>query len=284
MTEQKNLHYGEDYKYIPVTSVSSGDGRQLATDLYYQTIQIVNVVFVGNPSTPDSWTLIDAGMPKSAEAIRKAAEERFGKGARPNAIVLTHGHFDHVGAIIELVEQWDVPVYAHEKEIPYLTGKESYPEPDPTVDGGLVARMSSYFPNKPIQLGESVKPLPSDHSIPSLNEWKWIHTPGHTPGHVSFFREKDRALIAGDAFVTVKQDSLFKVLIQEKEITGPPVYYTPDWNTSWESVKKLEALKPSVAITGHGLPMVGEELKENLLKLANEFDKMAIPTIGRYIN
>lgn len=79
-----------------------------------------------------------------------------------------------------------MPVYAHELEIPYLTGQKSYPDTDPTVEGGLVARISPYFPNEPINLGQHVKPLPNDGSVPILKEWQWIHTPGHSPGHVSF--------------------------------------------------------------------------------------------------
>src|SRR5699024_8536701 len=138
------------------------------------------------------------------------------------AIVLTHGHFDHVGGIIELVEHWDIPIYAHELELPYLTGKECYPTPDAPVEGGLIAKVSLIFPIEPIQLGYYVEALPEDGSVPHLPEFKWIHTPGHAPGHVSFFREKDRTLIVGDAFVTVKQDALYKVLTQEQEINGPP--------------------------------------------------------------
>ena len=62
------------------------------------------------------------------------------------------------------------------------------------------------------------------------------------PGHISLFREKDGALIAGDAFVTVKQEFLYKVLTQEQEISGPPRCFTPDWVQAFESVKKLEVL------------------------------------------
>ncbi|RTQ91935.1 MBL fold metallo-hydrolase [Lysinibacillus telephonicus] len=278
------MNYGEDYKYIPMTSLMSGIGIEVTPDIYAYTIQVVNLCMVGEKGKATGWTLIDAGMPKSAEAIIKEAENRFGENARPNAIVLTHGHFDHVGAIVELIEHWDVPVYAHEAEIPYLTGKKSYPEPDSTVEGGLVAKISPYFPNDPINLGTHVKPLPVDGTIPPLKDWVWIHTPGHSPGHVSFFRESDRSLIVGDAFVTVKQESLFKVLVQDKEISGPPRYLTTDWQQAWDSVKKLESLKPAVAITGHGAPMEGDDLKLQLQCLAIDFDTVAIPTHGRYVN
>ena len=282
MDEQ--MRYGEDYKYIPVTSILSMVGQEVIPDIYCLTIQIVNVCFIGNPTKDNGWTLVDAGMPRSAKAIIREAEQRFGPHARPDAILLTHGHFDHVGAIIELIEHWDVPVYAHPLEIPFLTGEQDYPKPDSTVGGGLVARMSPLFPNDAISLGSYINPLPEDGSVPNLPDWQWLHTPGHSPGHVSFFRNSDRTLITGDAFVTVKQESLYKVLIQDKELSGPPKYLTTDWDEAWASVKLLEALRPEIAVTGHGIPINGNELRENLAKLARDFDKLAIPQHGKYLN
>lgn len=117
-----------------------------------------------------------------------------------------------------------------------------------------------------------------------MSGWRWLHTPGHTPGHISLFRDEDRMLLAGDAFVTVEQDSLYDVLLQTKELTGPPVYFTTDWDMAWNSVKKLEALKPVFALTGHGSPMGGEELARDLARLADDFDQIAIPKHGRYVD
>lgn len=271
------------HSYIPVTSLSSGMGQEVRPDIYCLCIQVVNVSFIGNPAQPHDWFLIDAGMPKSADEILSAAQSRFGKNSPPKAILLTHGHFDHIGAVIELAQHWNAPVFAHELELPYLTGTSNYPEPDSSVEGGLVAKLSSLFPNEAINVGEHLKLLPADGSIPDIPEWRWIHTPGHSPGHVSFFRNEDRSLIAGDAFITVKQDSLFKVLTQIQEINGPPRYFTTDWNAARESVKKLESLKPSIAVTGHGLPILGEQLSSGLEKLANEFDSIAVPDYGRYV-
>ena len=279
----KEMNYGQDYKFIPATSVGSGVGIQLLPDLYCYTNQIVNLVFVGDSSAGE-YVLVDAGMPHASEDIISEAEERFGKNSRPQAIILTHGHFDHVGSIIELVDHWKVPVYAHELEIPYLTGQKSYPEPDPSVEGGMVAKISQLFPNEPINLGDHLKKLPSDGTVPHLPDFRWIHTPGHTPGHVSFFREKDRALLAGDAFVTVKQDVLYKVITQELEISGPPRYFTPDWKSARESVMKIEQLKPELAITGHGLPMSGDLLSESLARLVRDFDTIALPRYGKYVD
>jgi len=280
---QKDLSYGDDYHYIPESSMYSGIGLEVLPDLYCHTVQIANISFVGNPEAKD-FVLVDAGMPESANEVITAAEKRFGTNSRPKAIILTHGHFDHVGAVIELVNHWEVPVYAHELEMPFLTGKQDYPEPDPTVEGGLVAEMSSTFPNKSINLGDYIKLLPADGSVPEMAGWRWVHTPGHTPGHISLFRDEDHSLIAGDAFVTVKQDALDKVLTQEVEVNGPPRYLTPDWDGARDSVKKLYELEPRVAVTGHGKPLSGEGLINGLESLVNAFDQMAIPDYGMYVN
>ncbi|GGE51550.1 MBL fold metallo-hydrolase [Pullulanibacillus camelliae] len=279
----RERHYGSDYKYIPMTSIDSGLGMEVCPDVFFHTIQIVNILLIGHPES-ETFVLVDTGMPLSANKMISVVEKRFGIGGRPKAILLTHGHFDHVGAVIDLVDRWQVPVYAHEDEMPFLTGQRSYPEPDATVEGGMIAKLSPFFPHTPIDLGEYIKPLPSDGSVPHLPDFKWVHTPGHSPGHVSFFREGDRVLLAGDAFTTVKQEYLFKVMTQKQEISGPPRYLTTDWEAAKWSVMTLEALQPRLAITGHGLPMAGDKLARSLHQLVGAFDEMAVPKYGKYVN
>lgn len=237
----------------------------------------------GVRSGSGSWTLIDAGLPLHATRIRQWAASQFGVDRRPAAILLTHGHFDHVGSLRALAEDWDVPVYAHHLEMPYLTGRSQYPPPDPTVGGGWMAILSPLYPRGPIDLGRRVQVLPADGSIPTLPGWRWIHTPGHTAGHVSFFRDDDRVLIAGDAFVTTKQESLTSVLQQRTELHGPPAYYTSDWMAASQSVQRLADLEPNVFACGHGLPMSGPAANSQLHRLAEEFDGVAVPQAGRYV-
>lgn len=271
-------------RFQPLTSLSSGHGVEVKPDLYCYTVQIVNVVFYGFKGEGNDWVLIDAGLPKSASRIIEEAEARFGKGNPPQAIILTHAHFDHIGALIDLLEVWDVPVYAHELEVPYITGGKDYSKPDSTVEGGMVAKMAFMFPNESIDINTRAQILPNDHTVPFMDGWKWIHTPGHTEGHISLYLQADRTLIVGDAFVTVKQDSLYKVFTQEREMNGPPRYFTTDWLSAEQSVKILEAIKPETAITGHGDPVQGEWLQENLANLVENFKTLAIPEHGKFIS
>ena len=258
--------------------------HRVTDDLAYVRTAIVNLYLYGRPGTPNgSWVLIDAGMPGSAGRIMHAAEEWIGPWARPSAIILTHGHFDHVGALEELVRQWDVPIYAHHLELPYLTGRSSYPPPDPTVGGGAMAALSGLYPQGPSDFGSRVQALPEDGSVPGMPGWRWIHTPGHTPGHVSLFRDADRTLIVGDAFVTTKQESATAVLMQRAEIHGPPAYFTPDWISARKSVEQLAALEPERVATGHGPPLEGEQMKRGLRALARNFSTLAVPLRGRYV-
>ncbi|HEX2203451.1 MAG TPA: MBL fold metallo-hydrolase [Longimicrobium sp.] len=245
---------------------------------------IVNLFLWGPPGAGDrEWVLVDAGLYGSAERILRAAEERFGPGARPAAIILTHGHFDHVGALPALADLWDAPIYAHPLEVPYLTGRSAYPPPDPTVGGGAMARLSPLYPRGPYDFTGWLDVLPADGSVPGMPGWRWIHTPGHTPGHVALFREADRLLIAGDAFVTTKQESLWAVLEQRPEIHGPPAYYTIDWDAARRSVELLALLEPAIAATGHGPPLRGEAMTAGLRLLARDFEMLAVPDDGRYV-
>jgi glyoxylase-like metal-dependent hydrolase (beta-lactamase superfamily II) len=263
----------------------SDDVTEIVSDVAYRRLGIVNVMYYGDPSAEDGrWVLIDAGVGGTARTIDRGAERRFGPAAPPEAIVLTHGHFDHVGALGELAEKWNVPIYAHTLERPYLNGSQSYPPPDPSVGGGLMSTLSRFYPRGPVDVSAWLTELPGDGRVPAMPGWQWIHTPGHTRGHVSLWRESDRTLIAGDAFVTTAQESAYSVLTQKPELHGPPMYYTTDWDNARASVERLAELHPETIITGHGPPMHGPAMREALETLAREFDHVAIPKQGRYVD
>jgi glyoxylase-like metal-dependent hydrolase (beta-lactamase superfamily II) len=265
--------------------VDRDDGtREIAPDLAYIRTIMVNVIFFGLPGASDhNWVLIDAGVIGGKALIKKAAAERFGARSRPAAIILTHGHFDHVGALEDLANEWDIPVYAHKLEHPYLNGKAAYPDGDPTVGGGLMASLSGLLPTSPVDVSARLRSLPVDGSVPFMDGWQWVHTPGHSPGHVSLWRPRDRALVVGDAFVTTKAESAYATALQTPELHGPPRYFTIDWAKSKASVEALAALEPNLVISGHGRAMEGAELASKLQRLARDFDRIAVPSEGRYV-
>ena len=267
-----------------MAATEAGDGTlEAAPGVAYRRLVFVNVVYVGQPGQPH-WVLVDTGIPGMADSIVASAAERFGADVPPRAIVLTHGHFDHVGTLKTLVERWDVPVYAHAFERPYLDGSASYPKADPTVGGGMMALLSPLYPRSPVNVGHRLRDLPADGRIPDLPDWRWIHTPGHSVGHVSLWREADRTLIAGDAFITVAGESAYATATQAPEIHGPPKYFTHDWQAAGHSVSELAALAPEVVVTGHGRALHGKAMRDALHTLARDFSSVAVPPSGRYVD
>ncbi|WP_121225338.1 MBL fold metallo-hydrolase [Mucilaginibacter sp. Mucisp86] len=265
--------------------------RRLSTK-YFQVSQrvwgtkllFVNVYMIANrPGAAKGWVLVDTGLKGSAGKIIAMAEDLFGPGTRPAAIVLTHGHGDHAGGLEELLKIWNVPVYAHALELPYLTGLSSYPPADPSLRDGVMSLLSVFFPTAPINLGTKVKAIDMEEGIPELPEWKVIHTPGHTPGHISLFLPINSTLVVGDAFSTTKAESALYSFSSFKKLTGPPRYFTTDWEAAAESVRRLTALEPRAVAAGHGPVMRGRELHDELHELADNFEQLAIPAKGRYV-
>jgi glyoxylase-like metal-dependent hydrolase (beta-lactamase superfamily II) len=213
--------------------------------------------------------------------IERAVRARFRRP--PSAIIMTHGHFDHIGCLLHLAHDWNVPIYCQSLEVPYLAGSASYPPPDPNVGGGLMSSLSPLFPRGPIDVSRWLNLLPADQNVPFLPGWRWLHTPGHTPGHISLWREADRTLLAGDAFITTRQESAYAVTIQKPELHGPPMYYTPDWIEARDSVVMLSGLEPELILTGHGPAMKGPVMRTALHALAASFDEVAIPPEGKYV-
>jgi glyoxylase-like metal-dependent hydrolase (beta-lactamase superfamily II) len=279
-----------DKKITDQREQSATEERSIVNNIYaiapgvWRMKDVFVNVFIIESQVQPGWVLVDTGLKSSYAKIKNMIAEVMEPGARPQAIILTHGHFDHRGALQQLADEWRIPVFCHHMEVPYLTGKASYPPPDPTVGGGVMASMAFVYPSGPIDVHDHLRELPDDNTVPSLPDWRWIHTPGHTPGHISLFREQDGVLVAGDAIVTTRQESIFSVMTQKRVVSGPPKYFTPDWGAAARSVKELAALEPNVIATGHGHAMYGNEARQALHKLARRFWQLGMPDKGRYVS
>jgi glyoxylase-like metal-dependent hydrolase (beta-lactamase superfamily II) len=226
---------------------------------------IANAYLVGDRA---SWVLVDSCTPGNTGRIQRAVKQRFGSGSRPEAILLTHGHFDHAGSAGPLADYWGVDIYAHELELPYLTGKAHYP-PFDLSSPGFFTRIARFFPTSTVNLGSRVKRLDPTGPAPGLANWETIETPGHTPGQVAFFRRSDAALIAGDAVTTMNLDSFWDTILRRREVCPPPSPATSNWKEARRSIKLLAKLRPSLIAAGHGLPM--RDGAEGLSRLAGSF-------------
>ena len=256
----------------------------IAPGIAWVPTSFVNAYLLGEPSGP--WALVDTGLSGFGWKIRAAAAERFGADSRPEAIFLTHGHFDHCGNARALSDHWDVPIYAHPLEMPYLTGRSDYPPPDPTV-GGAIAMMSRVLPHGSHDFGARLRHYGAPGSpetggpLPGFDGWRWVFTPGHAPGHVSLFRDSDRTLLAGDAVVTMNMDSWVEMVAKQRELATGGSPFISDWNEYAQSLHTLAELSPVTLAAGHGYPMSSGELPGDLERFARHF---SAPPHGRYVS
>jgi glyoxylase-like metal-dependent hydrolase (beta-lactamase superfamily II) len=228
-----------------------------------------NVYLIGSRSS--FWTLVDAGWVGSEKKITAAAESVFGPGARPASMVLTHLHPDHSGATAQLAERWGQSAYVHPDELPLAAGyRQAYAIPLDRWLLPLIRRLPKKTQAKiatGADLTAVVQPFDPQAGIPGLPGWTAIHSPGHTPGHLSLYRPSDGVLITGDAVVTVDVTSLLGILTSRQGVFGPPRYSTWDRAEAQRSIATLAALEPRVLATGHG-PVRIEETAQALHALA----------------
>jgi glyoxylase-like metal-dependent hydrolase (beta-lactamase superfamily II) len=223
-----------------------------------------------------SWSLVDAGSAGCAASILSAAQTLFGSNQPASAILLTHNHPDHAGAARELARLWACSVWVHPDELPLTLGELSvvrnYANP---LDRRVVLPMLRLFGPRRARaivarssLEDVARAFDPTKEPPGLPDWEVVPTPGHTPGHVAFFRRVDRVLISGDALVTVSLNSWRGLLLGRRELSRPPWYTTWDREAAERSVRVLADLEPRVIAGGHGVPLAGNDTASLLRRLA----------------
>ncbi|CAI6033243.1 MBL fold metallo-hydrolase [Cohnella sp. JJ-181] len=197
----------------------------------------------------DSWTLIDTGLPGSAAALLALAKQA-GVGDRPlRAILLTHQDLDHIGGLPGILEETDgsAVVYAHPDDAGAINGTERLAKlSQERLDGFLQEwpeDVRSQFERTflhPVRPNVDMMYKDGD-TLPFGGGLTVIHTPGHTPGHVSLYHRASKTLIAGDA--TVARDGV---------LSGPNARVTPDMDMALASLGKLGQYDIEGVICYHG--------------------------------
>jgi glyoxylase-like metal-dependent hydrolase (beta-lactamase superfamily II) len=171
-------------------------------------------------------TLVDAGISSMGKGILQTVDAI--KAGPLKRILLTHGHSDHTGAIDYIQRNSPVPVYAHSIEIPYMEGALAYPrrkKAAQSVAKGLT---------QPLQQADVGGLQPVAGLTP-------YHAPGHSPGHVVYYHEKDQVLLAGDLFTSKKG-----------ELRKPMGMFTADMEEAIRSAAIVDQLKPKRLEVCHG--------------------------------
>lgn len=196
----------------------------------------------------DHLTLIDAGMDKSAKEILSAIKE---VGKEPRAVLITHGHLDHLNGLASLKENYPkLAVASAPEERRAVEGKEMLL---PRGWKGFIFNFLSIFMRyKGVEVGIELKGKKFDG-------FRVIKTPGHTKGSLSFLLPGEGLLFCGDL-----------VINKEGKLSLPPDEFNSDKEELIKSVEKVARLRFDFLLPGHGKPLLENakaRLKEFLATL-----------------
>jgi len=193
----------------------------------------INAYLVGD-------VLVDAGIKASARTILAAVREA---GITLAAHVITHAHVDHVGGTPRIVDETGVPVSVGALDRP---AAESGDAPiAPMLERPLLRNIGSFLGGFD---GFSVDATLAEGDDIGCG-FEVLDTPGHSAGHVSFYRASDGVLICGDVFNTMN------LVTTKPGLHQPPAVFTPDPARNRESERRLADLEPQIVLAGHGPPL-----------------------------
>jgi glyoxylase-like metal-dependent hydrolase (beta-lactamase superfamily II) len=201
----------------------------------------------------DRLTLIDTGLPRSAERIFAAIESTGRKPQDVRQIIITHYHNDHAGSLADVVERTRAEVLAHPLDAPVLRGDRPPAQANaPALLRKLLERNPGAHAPAPVEVSLEVN---DGDEIDLEGGARVIHTPGHTPGSIAIYLPQRKILFAGDA-----AGYLFGL--------RPPVgWFTEDRAEARASIRKLAGLDFDVALLGHGKPLA-KDASRTFRKLA----------------
>lgn len=193
----------------------------------------------------DMAVLIDTGFPGQIEDLRAAIEKAGVSLDKLKAVILTHQDMDHIGCLPEILKEYGhhIKIYAHELDKPYIQGEI------PLLKDG-------HLENPP--KGRVDDTLIDGQELPFCGSIRVIHTPGHTPGHISLYLKQSKTLIAGDSMYSV-----------DGNLGGIHVPTTPDIKEARLSLKKYVDLDIASVVCYHG-GLSTENVNDQLLKLSQE--------------
>ena len=222
--------------------------------------------------------LVDAGWAGDADRIRSAVRQHLGGRATPAAIILTHVHPDHAGAARVLADEWRCPIVVHPLEVPIARGDfEAMARFAGPLDRWVILPMMRAIGERRRatvlgrnSLGGRLRELASDGTVEGLEGWSWLATPGHTPGHVSLVRDRDRVVLTGDALLALRVNALDGLLLGRQGLSPPPWYTTWDARAARSSIRALAGLRPRVVGPGHGRPLTGADTADAIEAFAGD--------------
>ncbi|KLT69068.1 MBL fold metallo-hydrolase [Flavobacterium sp. ABG] len=204
--------------------------KTIAKDVYQIPLfprNAINCYLIGD-------VLVDAGIKSSAGIILNAL-----KNHTVTKHVLTHAHADHQGSSKTICETLDIPLWCSELEKTAAeNGNVTFEYPNPTH---LIPKFQQKFWAGE---GHSISQTLKEGDV--IAGFTVIETPGHSSGHLSFFREKDGLLIVGDVLTNM---NLLTTIVGLHEPLG---LFTTDQELNRKSILKLAALKPKTLCFGHG--------------------------------